>query len=350
MPTKSISRLPVPALTVALIVCAALGTASGAHAQNAVPVEIETVNSGTVRDEVEVVGDVKADESVIIRPEIAGRIEAIHFEEGQAVENGALLFSMDDEILSAELADATAALELAKRNFERSKQLYSRQVGTERTRDEALASMQSGEAKVALARARLSKTKINAPFSGIVGFREVSIGAYVGAGTDLVRLVKIDPVEIDFRVPERFLPVLAEGQEITARVDALPKREFHGDVFALDNVVDVNGRSIRVRARIPNPDGVLRPGMFARVNLTTELRKNAVIVPEAAIVPTLEGEYVYRVVDGKVERTDVTIGRRMTGEVEIVEGLSPGDQVVVAGQQKVREGAAVQPVDAPGGA
>lgn len=350
MPSKFISRLRVPALTAALIVCAALGTASGIRAQNAVPVEVETAKSDSVRDEIEVVGDIKADESVVIRPEIAGQIKEIHFEEGQGVDEGALLFSMDDEILSAELDDASAALELAKRNFDRSKQLYSRQVGTERTRDEALASMQSGEAKAALARARLSKTKIHAPFSGIVGFREVSVGAYVSAGTDLVRLVKIDPVEIDFRVPERFLPVLAEGQQITARVDALPDREFDGEVFALDNVVDINGRSIRVRARVPNPDGVLRPGMFARVNLTTELRRNAVIVPEGAIVPTLEGEYVYRVVDGKAERTDVTIGRRMTGEVEIVEGLSEGDTVIVAGQQKVQEGAAVQPLDAQGGA
>jgi len=339
-------------LAAALVLSGAVAVASAnAAAQGrAVPVQVETVKSGAVRDEVEVVGDLRADESVVIRPEIAGLLDAIHFEEGEAVKKGALLFSLDDEILSAEVADATAALELAKRNYARSKQLYSRQVGTERTRDEALAAMQSGEAKLALARARLNKTKIRAPFSGIVGFREVSAGAYVSAGTDLVRLVKTDPIEIDFRVPERFLPVLAKGQEITARVDAFPDREFRGEVHALDNVVDVNGRSIRVRARIPNPEGLLRPGLFARVKLVTESRKNAVIVPEAAIVPSLEGEFVYRVVDGKANKNPVTIGRRMTGEVEIVEGLSVGDTVIVAGQQKVREGAQVKPLGEPGGA
>ncbi|RIA55737.1 efflux RND transporter periplasmic adaptor subunit [Dichotomicrobium thermohalophilum] len=350
MLSGSFGRLPVSVLTAFFISFAFVLGAPGARAQNAVPVEATTVESGAVRDEVEVVGNILADETVVIRPEISGLVKEIHFSEGDTVEDGDLLFSLDDEILTAEVAEAKAAHELAKRNFERSKQLYSRKVGTERTRDEALAEMQSSEAKLALAKARLNKTKIRAPFSGIVGFREISVGAYVSAGTDLVRLVKTDPVEVSFRVPERFLGVLRRGQKITVRVDAFPDRGFSGEVFALDNVVDVNGRSIQVRARVPNPDLLLRPGLFARVNLVTELRQDAVIVPEAAIVPTVEGAYVYRVVDGKAKRTEVTVGRRMAGEVEIVDGLSAGETVIVAGQQKVRDGAPVQPVGSAQGA
>jgi membrane fusion protein (multidrug efflux system) len=347
---RSFGRLPVSALTAFFIAFAVVPGAPSGQAQNAIPVEVATVESGAVRDEVEVVGNILANESVMIRPEISGLVKEIHFSEGDTVEEGDLLFSLDDEILAAEVAEAEAANELAKRNFDRSKKLFSRQVGTERTRDEALAEMQSSEAKLALAKARLSKTKIRAPFSGIVGFREISVGAYVSAGADLVRLVKTDPVEVSFRVPERFLPVLRKGQDITVRVDAFPDRAFDGKVFALDNVVDINGRSIQVRARVPNPDLLLRPGLFARVNLVTELRQDAVIVPEAAIVPTVEGAFVYRVVDGKVERADVTIGRRMAGEVEIVAGLSAGETVIVAGQQKVRPGAPVQPLDGAEGA
>ena len=334
-------------LVTALLLCVG---ATGARAQNAVPVEVTTADSGVVRDQVEVVGDIRAEESVVIRPEINGLVKAIHFSEGDTVEEGDLLFSMDDEILAAEVAEAEAARELAKRNFERSKQLFSRQVGTERNRDEARAAMQSNEAKLALAKARLSKTKVHAPFDGVVGFREISPGAYVSAGTDMVRLVKTDPVEVSFRVPERFLPVLRPGLEISVRVDAFPDRAFSGTVFALDNVVDVNGRSIQVRARVPNPDLLLRPGLFARIKLTTELRKDAVIVPESAVVPTANGAYVLRVVDGKAARTDVRIGRRMDGRVEIVEGLSAGETVIVAGQQKARDGADVEPVSAPEGA
>jgi membrane fusion protein (multidrug efflux system) len=345
-----IGRLPrgaLPACFVAFVL--ALG-AGPSQAQNAVPVEVTTAESGAVRDEIEVVGNIRADESVIIRPEISGLVKDVHFSEGDTVEADDLLFSLDDEILSAEVTEAEAAHELAKRNYERSTKLLSRQVGTERTRDEALAEMQSSEAKLSLAKARLNKTKIRAPFSGIIGFREISVGAYVSTGTDLVRLVKTDPVEVAFRVPERFLPVLGEGQDITVRVDAFPDREFSGEVFALDNIVDINGRSIQVRARVPNPDLLLRPGLFARVNLVTELRQDAVIVPEAAIVPTVDGAYVLRVVDGKAKRTDVTIGRRMAGEVEIVDGLSAGETVIVAGQQKARDGAPVQPLDSAEGA
>jgi len=328
-----------------------VGVLHEAHAQGqGVPVQAQAVETGSVSDEIEVVGDFRADESVVIRPEIDGLIKKIQFTEGEAVSEGEPLFLLDDDILSAELADAQAALELAKRNYERSKQLFSRQVGTERTRDESLAAMQSGQAKLALARARLEKTKIKAPFSGIVGFREISVGAYVSSGTDLVRLVKMDPIEVDFRVPERFLSVLAKGQQIAARVDAFPGKTFRGEVTALDNVVDVNGRSIRVRARVPNPDGVLRPGLFARVSLRVELRKAALLIPEEAVVPTAQGEYVFRIVDGKAKRTDIRIGKRMAGKVEVIEGLSAADTVIVAGQQKVRDGAPVQPLKGPEGA
>ncbi len=311
----------------------------------AVPVETAKVEVGPVEDTIATVGDIIAQESLIISPEIAGRINSIGFTQGERVNKGQVLFTLDDAILAAELADATASLELSKRNHERSSELLGRRFGTERTRDETLAALQSAEAKVALARARLDKTRITAPFDSVAGLRRVSVGAFVSIGEDLVRLVKTDPAELSFRVPERFLRTLYVGQRLEVRVDAYPDQTFAGTVFALDNVLDINGRSIEVRARIPNPAGLLRPGLFARVSLVTKMRETSLIVPEAAIVPTAEKPFVYRVIDGKASQTPVELGLRMPGMVEVLEGLSEGDVVVTAGQQKIRDGSAVQPVE-----
>ncbi len=305
------------------------------------PVDAAPVTVDTITIEAEAVGTLLSNESVLIRPEIAGRIVAIGFEEGQAVAADQQLFQLDDSIYQAELADARARLQLAERSFERAKQLLQRGAGTQRARDEALASLQTARAAVELAEARLTKTTIEAPFAGIAGLRRVSMGDFVTVGQDMVNLENIDPVKVDFAIPERFLGDLDSGQTVRMTADAFPGETFAGEVYAVNPRIDPAGRSIQVRARIDNSQRRLRPGLFVRVNLELARRENAILVPEEAVVPRGEQRFVYKIVDGKAVMTPVVIGQRRFGEAEIREGLAEGDTVVTAGQLKLFDGAPV---------
>jgi membrane fusion protein (multidrug efflux system) len=195
---------------------------------------------------------------------------------------------------------------------------------------------------------QLDKAHIAAPFAGIVGLRKVSAGEYITAGQPLVNLEAIDPVKADFRVPEKFLPAIRVGQTIRIKVDAFPEDSFEGKVYAIDPRLDVSGRSLLVRAVVPNTDQRLRPGLFARVTVLLELKEAALSVPEQAIVPQGDSQFVFKIVDGKVKLTKVVIGTRREGRVEIVDGLAAGDQVVTAGQLKIRDGTPVSIVNAIG--
>lgn len=315
--------------------------APAAGGSPSVPVEAAQVRIESVSDEVSAVGTLRSNESVMIRPEIAGRISAINFDEGEPVEVGQVLVSLDDSTHQAELADARAALKLAESNFRRLDELFGKGSITARERDEALARLESTRATLQLSQARLDKTDVDAPFAGMLGLRRVSPGDYVTPGQDLVNLEDIDPIKVDFRIPERYLSSLSTGQLIRVHVDAFPGRSFDGEVYAIDPQIDPAGRSIAIRAYIDNPDLVLRPGLFARVRLIVAERPDAMVVPEQAIVPRGDQRYVFRVVDGKAALTEVSIGQRRGGDVEIVAGLSEGDTVITAGQLKIRDGAPV---------
>jgi len=302
------------------------------------------VEGAVLTERITAVGSLRSNESVVIRPEITGRIADLPFREGQTVQKGTVLVRLDDSVTQAELAEAQARLNLAERNFERAKDLLDRGAGTARSRDEARGALDSNRASVQLARARLDKTVIRAPFEGILGLRNVSVGAYVSPGQDLTSIDDIDPIKVDFRVPERMLSALSKDQRIRITVDAFPEREFEGQVYAIDPQVDVNGRSIALRAEIPNTDGVLRPGLFARVELILSERPDALLVPEQAIVPQGGRSFIYRIVDGKAVRTEVTIGQRRDGRAEITSGLTLGDTIVTAGHLRLSDGTAVRVV------
>lgn len=314
-------------------------------ARPAVPVEAVRVRVATMTDRVSAVGTLRSNESVIIRPEIAGRVSEIHFAEGEPVEQGAPLVSLDDSLYRAEVADAQARVNLRERNYERARELREKRAGSASDLDQAVAELEIARASLELARVRLHKTRISAPFSGILGLRHVSVGSYVSPGQDLVNLEKIDPIKVDFRVPERYLGALHSGQAVQIRVDAFPGTVFEGEVYAIDPQIDPAGRSIALRARIENRDRRLRPGLFARVDLITGEREGALVIPEQAIVPRGDQRFVFRVLEGKAVSTPVEIGRRNPGEVEIVSGLGPDDVVVTAGQLKIRDGTAVKVVD-----
>lgn len=341
---RSILRRTVMAAGLSAALALAPAFAQQGGEQPPTPVEMQEVAVDTVVDTLAAVGTIRSNESVIVRPEIAGTVKAIHFEEGEPVEAGTLLFELDDEIDRAVLAEAEARFGLAQRNYERAAELLKKGSGTARTRDEALSELQASRAAVELAQARLEQTKIHAPFSGIAGLRRVSQGAYVVAGQELVNLESVQPVKADFSVPERYLANVSRGQPITVGVDAFPGRSFEGEVMAVDPRIDAAGRSLEVRAVIDNSDNLLRPGLFARVTLTVDRREGAILIPEEALMPGGSGFTVYKVVDGKAQPAEVRIGTRRGSQVEIVEGLAPGDVVITAGQLKVRPGAPVKAV------
>jgi membrane fusion protein (multidrug efflux system) len=320
---------------------------SGARAEDAgkaVAVEAAKVVAAPLSEQVTAVGTLLSNEAVTVSSEIAGRLKEIHFEEGRPVEKGAPLFTLDDSVYRAQLADAEAKLKLAEQTHQRTAQLFKNKYATAQSADEATSNLAVSTATVELARVQLEKTRIIAPFSGIVGLRHVSAGEYITAGQPLVNLEAIDPVKADFRVPEKFLPAIRVGQTIRIKVDAFPDDTFEGKVYAIDPRLDVAGRSLLVRAMVPNSDQRLRPGLFARVTVFLQLKEDALSVPEQAIVPQGDDQYVFKIVDGKARMTKVVTGTRREGRVEIVEGLAAGDEVVTAGQLKIRDGSAVSVV------
>jgi membrane fusion protein (multidrug efflux system) len=329
------------ALFLSLVACsggadpAASAGAGGPPGGMALPVEAVTVKAEPLQAGITTVGTLRADESVVIRPEINGRLVAVHFEEGQRVRQGDKLFSMDASVTEADLREAQANFENARRANARAEDLGSRQLLSRSDVDTAKAQLGVAQARVASARAQLDKTTIVAPFNGVIGLREASVGAVLSPGQALVNLVRLDPMEVDFSLPEGDLAAVAPGQPVRLTVDAYPGEAFTGEVMAIEPVIDVNSRSAKVRARVPNPDYRLRPGLFARVTLEVgEAGASAILVPEQALLQEGETRFVYVVRDGKAARAVVRTGQRLPGRVAIVEGLSEGDQVITAGQAK----------------
>ncbi|PWR25367.1 efflux transporter periplasmic adaptor subunit [Zavarzinia aquatilis] len=332
----------------ALALIVALWSAPGLAQTRALPVEVAPVTVTALADSIEAVGSLRSGETVILRPEIAGRVSRILFEEGRPVAAGTPLVELDASTYAAQVAVARADLALAEAEAERARTLFAQRAGTARARDEAVARLATTKAALQLAEAQFAKTRILAPFGGILGLRAVSIGDVVQPGQTLVNLESIDPLKLDFAVPETMLARLAVGQAVDVAVDALPGERFAGTVYAIDPAIDEAGRAIRLRALVPNADGRLRPGLFARVRLDTARAGESVTVPEQALIARHGKTYVYKVIDGAAVETEVSLGRRLTGSVEVVAGLSPGDTVVVAGQQRLRDGVKIEVV-APDG-
>jgi membrane fusion protein (multidrug efflux system) len=302
---------------------------------NPVSVEVATVIGMRLRDELNAAGAIQSNESVMLRPEVAGRITRLNFADGQTVRKGQVLVALDAAVNQAEVQQAKAELSIAQANLKRNTELAQQKFIAQRVKEESAVNVQVLEAKLALAQARLSKFEIKAPFSGIVGIRNVSIGDYVKDGADLVNLEDISSVKVDFRVPERFIDRVRNGQAIDVMVDALPGQQFRAKVDAIDPQIDNSGRSALLRGRIANPENRLKPGMFARVTLILDERENARVIPEEAIVPMGNTSTVWKIIDEKAYRTEVKTGLRRDAKVEIVDGLQIGDTVVTAGQVRL---------------
>jgi membrane fusion protein (multidrug efflux system) len=316
------------------------------------PVEVASATKTVSATEILAIGSLMSDESVEVTSETAGRVEEILFAEGNRVNSGDVLVKLDDSLALAELKDAEARLGLAQATYNRSRGLQKTGAVTRQALDEALTNLEVAKAAVELARTRAAMMQVKAPFDGILGFRTVSVGAYVTAGTKLVNLEKIDELKVGFSVPEVFLAQLSPGQKVEVAVDAWPGEIYEGTIYAINPHIDVNGRALQVRASLDNNSMKLRPGLLARVIVKGKDEKQVMMVPESAIVPRGGDTLVYRLENGKAIETAVTIGRRRNGQVEILEGLKANAQVVTAGQSRLKNGSEVEivtPVGSAGG-
>ena len=315
-------------------------------------VEATKVRQMTMRDDAEAVGSLRSRRSVVLRPEISGRITQLNFSDGQRVRKGQLLVQLDDQLPRAQVQQSRAELSIARANHKRNQELVAQGFISQRSVDESAANLEVAEAKLALAEATAQRLRIVAPFDGVAGIRGVNVGDYLKDGADIVNVEDLDAVYVDFRLPERLQNKVKTGQTARVAFDALPGVQYSAVVLAINPQIDADGRSLAVRGCIDNRRLQLRPGMFARVTAVFGERSDANVVPEEAIVPDGAAPYVLRVVAGPEEgsqvakRTTVRLGARTPGFVEVVEGLAPGDVVVTAGQQRLqRDGTAVRVVE-----
>ncbi|MFM7531578.1 MAG: efflux RND transporter periplasmic adaptor subunit [Rubrivivax sp.] len=306
-------------------------------------VELGKVETARLEDDTQAVGTLRSRQGVVLRPETSGRVQTLSFNDGQRVRKGELLVQLDDTLQRAQLKQAEASASIARTNLQRSRELAAQNFVSQSAVDQNAAALEVALAQVQLAQAQLLRMQVYAPFDGIVGIRSVNVGDYVKDGADLVTVEDLSSVWVDFRLPERFVARVRTGQSVELVLDALPGRKFSARIDALDSQLDANGRSVLVRARLNNSDGLLRSGMFARVRAVFEVRGKALVVPEEALVPVGERQFVFRVVDGPeggkvAQRVPVTVGMRMPGKAKIVQGLKEGEAIVVAGQSRLMRG------------
>jgi membrane fusion protein (multidrug efflux system) len=329
-------------LVLAVVFWPSSGKQSGREDGFAAAVELAPVATGAVAILFEGVGSAEAVESIVVTAKESGIVGEIHFQPGQRVELGQLLLSLDTRELSAELAVTQAQFEQAELEARRAERLIKTNSVSQDQYDALQAQLRAARARMLAARARFEDAMIHAPFAGVVGLRDLSIGALVEPGRTITTLDDISTIKLVFNVPEIYLAKLQPGLPLIAKTPAYPDREFIGELVAVDSRIDPATRSIRVEGRLPNDDGMLKSGLFMTVRLSLDSRQNALLIPEQALLPRGRQQYVYLPVNGKAVLREVQLGQRLPGKVEILEGVKAGDQVVIAGLQKLYDGAAIQ--------
>ena len=320
------------------------------------PVEVADVHAQTVRDRFHALGSLEATENIQVVGELNAKVKQIRFAEGQPVAAGATLVELDDREIRAEAERAAATREQAKVNFQRASKLSEQQLVSAQQLDDARTALKVAEADEALARARLDKTRIRAPWAGIIGRRKISPGAYIRSGDVIAELARVDEMKVEFAAPERYTGEIRNGVAVELTTPAFPNQTFHGHVTVVDPIVDPEARAVQLVARVANSDRKLKPGMSANVTVTLAERGNALMVPDEAVFSEGGQNFVYVVnPNSTVTRTPVELGARDSANVEVTRGLTDGARVVQAGHQKLYDGAHVMPVSslaalqAPGG-
>jgi membrane fusion protein (multidrug efflux system) len=297
--------------------------------------------------EINALGTARANEAVEVTSKVSNTVTAVRFEDGQRVQKGQVLVELDSAQARADLAAAEAASAESASQVKRSRELMASKVLSESQFEQLEATMKTNEARVAAARSRVADTVVRAPFTGRVGLRRVSVGSLVNPGTTITTLDDLSVIKVDFAVPENFLAGLRDGLKVSTTAAAFPGRDFTGTVTGVDSRIDPVTRSVTVRAAVPNADLALKPGMFLNVTLARD-EHQALMVPEAALVPEQSRQFLFVIEDGRAVRREVRIGGRQPGRVEIVSGLKVGEQVIVEGTQKVRDGGEVRVIERPG--
>ena len=317
------------------------GGAPGGGADRPVPVTTLRLQPGLFAERITAIGTVKARESVTVTAKVSELVQQVHFDSGDEVRAGAPLVTLSDRQQQASLAEAQAAADEADRLYRRQNELAQQQLIARSQLDTQRAARDSANARVAQIRAQLADRVIRAPFSGVLGLRQVSPGALVTPGTPIATLDELARVYVDFPLPESQLSLAAQGRAITGTAAAYPDRRFDGVVSIVDARIDPGTRAVTVRADLPNAERLLRPGMLVNVTLPSAERQ-ALLVPEIAVVQIGRDSFVYRVKsDDSVEQVAVTLGARGDGKVEIIAGVKAGDRVVIDGTGKLRPGAKI---------
>ncbi|SFM52630.1 efflux RND transporter periplasmic adaptor subunit [Marinobacter pelagius] len=298
----------------------------------------------TVRDVVKTVGNLQALNAVELTTEVSGRAIEINLAAGKKVAEGDLLLRLDDRQARADLAEIEARLADARRQLERANRLRSNNSISQSQVDELRTAVDVALAQRQAARVRLDNHRIEAPFSGVVGLSDISIGAYVTAGTAITTLDTTERMELNFSIPERFLGQVSVGQEVRGISPAYPDQPFRGELVELGTRINELSRSLPVRALIDNTDGRLRPGQFMSATLTLQQRE-ALVIPEQAVMIRGDEQYVFVAEDGAAKRVSVELGSRMPGMVEVVSGIQPEDEVIVTGQDRLSSGDRIRVLD-----
>ena len=347
MPHGARARLLPAGLS--LVLAASCGDPSSATRAEPPPatVEVVTVTPGLFEDVAQFAGALQADESVVVKPESSGIVASVEFREGQEVARGDLLYRLRDDEERARVAEARAGLGLAERNFERVQSLEGDDVLSQQELDRSRAELTQARARLALTEVALARTEIRAPFDGMLGPRLVSPGDRVTGGgrsgdgedTGLVQIDAIDRLKLVFTVPEIAINAMHVGAPLEVSVAPFPGERFPGEVYFVAPSLDPRNRRLTVKALIPNPDRRLRAGLSTTVHLEVSRRDDVLTVPESAVVHDVAGTFVWRLAeDGTAERVPVQLGLRRPGQVEVADGLAPGDRVVTAGTNKVAAG------------
>jgi len=309
------------------------------------PVKVVNVQTQSIDKHIQAQGEIKAFREVILQSDIAGKVIKLNLFEGQTVQKGDIIVQLDDRVYQAKLKQAQAKLKHSQQKYLRIKTLVEKGTGSASEAEDAAADLKFHEAEVALATINVDKTQIKAPFSGILGLKDVDVGDYITPGQALVNLVDINTIMVDFHLPEKYISDIQEKMTVNLVADSIPGKVFAGVIYAIAPTLDATMRSLHARAKFSNPKFLLKPGLFSRLHIILATIDKALIIPEEALIYQESKFYVYTIKDGKAILTEVSTGAKQDGFIQVTSGLSEQEQVVLAGQIKLFDGASIQVIE-----
>lgn len=316
----------------------------------------DAVTSLTVKEEIvapvlEAVGSLSSPQGVMLSADLPGIVKSISFESGTTATNGQLLVQLDTRQEEAQLRTAKAKLDLARQNLERAQDLNDKRVIAKSAYDEAKSLYDGAVSSVEETQAIIDRKTLRAPFSGVLGIRQINVGQYLKSGDPIVQLESLDPIYVNFALPQQYIGKLSEGQAIHIYADGLPEKDFKGTITAINSIVDTSTRNIQIQGTIANPDHLLRSGMFAAVQALLPDKKNVVMIPSTSVQYAPYGDSVFVIEEMKgpdglaflgVREQPVVLGKTRGDQIEVLKGLNQGDQIATSGLFKLRQGGAVK--------